>query len=124
MRSTFLALGTNPIDQAVVRATVAELGGTVICNVRDALHLIRNAELSAVIVGTDVGDLDAIRLIGLLRAVQPRMPVICIGERSMHVQLHTDRTVPRALLAAALCTVILDRYRAWRRDPERPRSAA
>jgi CheY-like chemotaxis protein len=102
MEPTFLFVGRNDTDVAVFRDAIADLGAAAIWEVPRALDLMREGELTGLVVADDICDDSAERLIMLARHVQPGLPIVYVGTPSPPLYAHARVVVERPLRAGAL----------------------
>lgn len=105
-----LFVGRRASDRAFFRQVVAHVGAIPVLSVRGALESLCEGALSAMVIGDDVDDASALRLISLVRQAQPTLPVIFLWseERATGVAVRQAATtvVERRLLAAAIGGVL------------------
>lgn len=105
-----LFVGRRASDRALFRQVVDQIGAAPVESVRRAIEQLRAGILAAIIVGDDVDDRSALRLIALARRVQPTIVVLFLWseERATGaaVRVQMTKVVERRLLGAALRGVL------------------
>jgi len=105
-----LFVGRRASDRAFFRQVVDQIGATPVETVRRAVEHLRVGALAAMVIGDDVDDGSALRLIALARRAQPTIVVMFLWseERATGaaVRVPGAKVVERRLLGAALRGVL------------------
>jgi len=111
-RPTLVFLGRHSADIAVFKRVVQSTGAVAITEPARALEMMKERTLTAMVIGADLDDAAALRIIGLARRLQPMLTVVVVRDKvrapQYRVKADATKIVDRVSLANSVREVIAD----------------